>query len=114
MTVLLAAFLALQAGAPAPAAASPAVNEDIVIIGQRLTKLKARVSDRRGKLQCRVKKSSGDAGLDSAFCAIAIRCVKAKPANAGALSACMTRQKDEMMTAMAASRARDRRLQGKE
>ena len=113
MTALLAALLALQAGS-VPAPAAPAVNEDIVIIGQRLTKLKAKVStDRQGRLRCRIKRSSGDSGLDAAFCGIAQRCVEANPASAAVLEACMTHRKDEMIAALAASRARARSLQGK-
>ena len=105
--------LLLLAAQPAAAAPVPLEN-DIVVIGQRLTKLKAKVStDRQGRLRCRIKKSSGDSGLDAAFCGIAQHCVEANPASAAVLEACMTRRKDEMIAALAASRARARQLQGK-
>ncbi|MFL6846404.1 MAG: hypothetical protein ACJ8ER_16175 [Allosphingosinicella sp.] len=104
MSVLLALLLAVPAASAPPA---PDSNEDIVVIGQRLMKLKVRVSmDKQGQPQCRIKRSSGDSGLDSAFCGVARRCVAQGPSSGEELSQCMICGKDEMIAALAASRAR--------
>jgi hypothetical protein len=57
--MILAAFLMVQAAAPAPPA------DDIVVIGQRLQRdFKARVDFGKAGARCRVTKSTGDAASD--------------------------------------------------
>jgi hypothetical protein len=61
--MILAAFLMVQAAAPAPPA------DDIVVIGQRLQRdFKARVDFGKAGARCRVTKSTGDAAIDRIGC----------------------------------------------
>jgi hypothetical protein len=111
-TLAAAGALALVAAA-APGAAVPpqptAEEQEIVVLGSRLTKVKIDVSAKRGGAPaCRIKRSSGDRELDTAFCGDAAACVAERPKNGAALSACMMREKDRMIAALAALRARAR------
>lgn len=80
--------LLLLAAEPA-AAASPPEN-DIVIIGQRVRKLKFRIkSDKAGKIVCRITRSSGDSEIDSLACDTARPCVRPDIVTEAAMNACL-------------------------
>lgn len=105
----IAAMLGVLQGAVPPAYPPSAEAEEIVVIGQRVRTIRARVtSDRQGRLQCRVRRSSGMAELDRAFCEVATRCTAANPRDGAALSACVERDQRAMINAMAAARVRAR------
>jgi hypothetical protein len=86
------AALLLLAGQPAvPAsAAPPAAENDIVVIGQKVRKLKFRIRlDAAGKVVCRITRSSGDAEIDSLACAAARPCVTPDIVTEAAMTACL-------------------------
>ncbi|HEU0134809.1 MAG TPA: hypothetical protein VFR28_08295, partial [Allosphingosinicella sp.] len=60
--------LLMIAAQPAAAEIVPAEN-DIVIIGERVRKLKFRIKlDKSGQVVCRITRSSGDPEIDSLAC----------------------------------------------
>ena len=85
--LILALFL-LQAP-PQLQAAEPS-SEEIVVMGERLKRLRfsARV-DKRGRVRCRVKRSSGDAKVDTIGCQAVEDCAARNLATVRAVQACM-------------------------
>lgn len=85
------AALLLLAAQPAAAAAEPASAEnDIVVIGRRVQKIKFRLKlDKAGKVVCRITRSSGDPEIDSLACDAARPCVRRDIVTAAAMTACL-------------------------
>jgi len=71
----------LIAAAQAPVAAP--IEEEVVVIGQRVRRISYRVGkDRRtGKVACELLRGSGDALLDTRVCEMARRCTPANVTN---------------------------------
>jgi hypothetical protein len=84
--------LLLAAAQPALAAdvqPSPAEN-DIVIIGQKVRKIKFRIKlDKRGRTVCRITRSSGDPEIDRLACDTARPCVRPDIVTKAAMTACL-------------------------
>lgn len=90
---------------PAAAAAEPVSPEnDIVIIGQRVQKLKFRLkTDKSGKAVCRIKRSSGDPEIDGLACDAARACMHS--ASEAAMTACLTPRFNQIPAQLAARRS---------
>jgi hypothetical protein len=83
------AALLLVAAQPAAVEAPPPEN-DIVIIGQRVRKLKFRIkSDKAGRVACRITRSSGDSEIDRLACDTARPCVRPDIVTPAAMTACL-------------------------
>jgi hypothetical protein len=77
--LLYLASLAMLAALQADAASAPSADlPDIVVNGQRMKRIKidTRRDRRTGVQRCVVKRSSGDSGLDTAFCNAVLTCAK--------------------------------------
>jgi hypothetical protein len=99
------AALLLLAGHPAvPAAAEPpSAENDIVIIGQRVRKVKFTIkTDRAGHVVCRIKRSSGDPEIDGLACEAARGCVASRSKEA--MIACLTPRWEQIPAQIAARR----------
>jgi hypothetical protein len=85
------AVLLLVAAQPAVTAAEPASAEnDIVIIGQRVRKLKFRIKlDKAGRVVCRITRRSGDPEIDGLACDAARPCVRPDIVTKAAMNACL-------------------------
>ncbi|HEX8127339.1 MAG TPA: hypothetical protein VF548_17325 [Allosphingosinicella sp.] len=84
--------LLLVAAQPAVAgeAALPAPESDIVIIGERVRKLKFRMKlDKAGEVVCRITRSSGDVEIDRLACDTARPCVRPDIVTKAAMQACL-------------------------
>ncbi|HEX8239133.1 MAG TPA: hypothetical protein VF574_05265 [Allosphingosinicella sp.] len=98
--MLMLAALALAAP---PQASPPRVEEDIVIIGQRVRKVKFRIkSDKAGRTVCRIKRSSGDAEIDGLACEAARGCIASR--SESAMVACLTPKMNQIPEQIAARR----------
>ena len=103
MTVLLAAYLVLQAPSAAPPPSS--VTEDIVVIGQRVRKVKFRIKlDKAGRTVCRITRSSGDPEIDSFACDAARPCVRPDSVTKAAMEACLGPRWSQLPAQIAARR----------
>jgi hypothetical protein len=99
--ILLAAF----ALAGAQAASPPAADDDIVIIGRRVRKVKFTIRpDRAGRQICRIKRSSGDPEIDSLACEAARACAGAANGKKEAMLACLTPRWKQIPAQIAARR----------
>lgn len=100
---LLAALAVAGQAAPPP---TPAGDDDIVVIGERLKNLQivTRKDRRIGVRRCMIEPSSGDAILDAGICETYTACA-AQVDTATALRACMT---PPLATLVAAYRDRRR------
>lgn len=86
--MILLAALALAA---APEASPPLAENDIVVIGQRVRKVKFRIKlDKAGRTVCRIRRSSGDSEIDSLACDAARPCVRPDIVTKAAMMACLT------------------------
>jgi hypothetical protein len=84
ITALL--LLAAQRAEAAPVAA----EEDIVVTGERIRKLKFRIKlDKAGRTVCRVTRSSGDREIDGLACDTARPCVRPDIVTKAAMEACL-------------------------
>ena len=82
------AVLFLLAAQPPGADAAPTEN-DIVVVGQRVRKLRFRLkTDKAGQAVCRIRRSSGDPDIDSLGCEAARACMNS--ATQAAMVACLT------------------------
>lgn len=94
--------LLLLAAQPATADAVPLEN-DIVIIGQKVRKIKFTLkSDKAGKPVCRIKRSSGDPEIDSLACDAARACMHS--ASESVMNACLTPRFNQIPAQIAARR----------
>ena len=83
------ALLFLLAAQPPAADAAPTAENDIVVVGQRVRKLKFRLkTDKAGQPVCRIKRSSGDPDIDSLGCEAARACMNST--TEAAMVACLT------------------------
>jgi hypothetical protein len=72
-------LLTLLAATPASVGpAEPVDAEEIVVVGERLKRIKidTRRDRKTGQQQCKVRRSSGDAVLDAAVCDAVLACAK--------------------------------------
>jgi hypothetical protein len=73
-----------------PAAVPAASENDIVIIGQKVRKLKFRIKlDKAGRTVCRITRSSGDPEIDALACDAARPCVRPDIVTKTAMEACL-------------------------
>lgn len=87
---MIAALLLLAAQPAVAAEAEPAVQDDIVIIGQKIRKFKFRIKlDKRGQVVCRITRSSGDPEIDRLACDAARPCVRPDIVTKAAMEACL-------------------------
>ncbi|HEX8469059.1 MAG TPA: hypothetical protein VF620_14770 [Allosphingosinicella sp.] len=100
------AALLLVAAQPAVAAAEPASAEnDIVIIGERIRKVKFRIKlDKAGRVVCRITRSSGDSEIDGLACDTARPCVRPDIVTKAALMACLEPRWAQLAAQIAARR----------
>lgn len=72
-------------------AATPAVPEnDIVIIGRKVRKIRFRIKlDKAGEVVCRITRSSGDPEIDSLACDVARPCVRPDIVKPAAMTTCL-------------------------
>lgn len=70
MSLLLVLVLALQPTSPAAE-----VQEEILVIGQKLKAWSARVESKNGVHRCKIKKSTGDTAIDAIGCTALTECV---------------------------------------
>ncbi|HEX8626412.1 MAG TPA: hypothetical protein VF782_15220 [Allosphingosinicella sp.] len=98
--------LLLLAAQPSPAAVRPVVAEnDIVIIGQRVRKIKFRIKlEKAGKVVCRITRSSGDPEIDSLACDAARPCVRPDIVTKAAMNACLAPRWTELPAKIAERR----------
>jgi hypothetical protein len=102
MILLAALALAVPTDAASPSQA------DIVIIGQRVRKLKFRIKlDRAGRVVCRITRTSGDPEIDGLACDTARPCVRSDIVTKAAMMACLT-PRWERLAAQIAERRRIR------
>lgn len=88
-TVESALAARLQSAAAMQAQPLPAEN-DIVIIGQKVRKIKFRIKlDKAGKVVCRITRSSGDSEIDALACDTARPCVRPDIVTKAAMTACL-------------------------
>ncbi|HEX8062312.1 MAG TPA: hypothetical protein VF535_03770 [Allosphingosinicella sp.] len=88
---MIAALLLSSAQPALPAGAAPAAAEnDIVIIGEKVRKIKFRIKlDKAGQAVCRITRSSGDPELDALACDTARPCVRPDIVTKAAMEACL-------------------------
>jgi hypothetical protein len=85
--MILLAALALAA---APEASPPPPENDILIIGERVRKIKFRIKlDKAGQVACRITRSSGDPEIDRLACDAARPCVRPDIVTKAAMQACL-------------------------
>jgi hypothetical protein len=68
--------LLLSAGQGAPATSPPAVQQEIVVIAQRLRNWRARYAVRGSEMTCATTRSTGDREIDAIGCASFETCVR--------------------------------------
>lgn len=89
--MIVAATMLLFAQPAAPAVDAQA-DQEIVVIGERLKKVKMKMKrDRKTMLgTCRISRSSGDGTLDKMACDAAVACMGSKKITGPAWTACLT------------------------
>lgn len=111
---MIVALLLFAAQPAAAASAGPAPENDIVIIGQRVRKLKFRIKlDKAGRVLCRITKSSGDAEIDGLACDAARPCVRPDIVTEVAMNACLAPRWVQLPAQIAARRRGVREGSGK-
>jgi len=98
------ATLLLLAAQPAAASVQPPASEnEIVVIGRRVQKVKfALKTDKTGQAVCRIKRSSGDPDIDSLACDAARACESSTTKEA--MVACLTPRFNQIPAQVAARR----------
>lgn len=90
MLPVLIAMMVAGAEPPSAGDSARAPEEDIVVVGQRMKRI--RVDTRRdrktGVTRCTVRRSSGDTALDSSFCEAVLACAATETKKEGMI-ACM-------------------------
>ncbi|HEY0112370.1 MAG TPA: hypothetical protein VGB59_04380 [Allosphingosinicella sp.] len=86
--IIAAALLFAQPSAPA---AETQPDHEIVVIGERLRKLRFKMKRNRTTMlgSCRITRSSGDAVLDKMACDAAVACMGAKKITGATFNACL-------------------------
>ena len=86
-------ILALLLSQAEPPASVDEAEPDILVFGQRLERLRFRARvDRRGRVRCRVTRSSGDAAFDAVACEAVRDCAARRLESRPAVEACMNAQ----------------------
>jgi hypothetical protein len=99
--ILLAAFALAAGGQATP---TP-LEEDIVVIGQRVRKVKFRIKlDKAGRVVCRITRSSGAADIDRLACDAARPCVRPDIVTREAMTACLSPRWERIAEQIAARR----------
>lgn len=94
MTLTLALFLIAQI-APEPMPS----EEEIVVIGQRLSTLSVNVGhDAKGRYFCNLSESSGSASLDAKLCKTSATCVRKGASTPTEVTACINKRKSTLLT----------------
>ncbi|WAC23134.1 hypothetical protein [Blastomonas sp. SL216] len=84
--ILLAALTVMQ-----PAMAPPAPADEIVVVAERMKRIKLRLSRKKGVLKsCRVRVSSGDPVIDGYACEAIGTCMTEGAVKRGPLADCAT------------------------
>jgi hypothetical protein len=98
------AALLLASAQPAVATDSgPPTENEIVVIGQRVRKIKFTLkANKEGQAKCRIKRSSGDADIDGLACDAARACMSS--ATKEAMVACLTPRFNQIPAQVAARR----------
>lgn len=82
MLLVTLALLAAQAAEPPP--------DDILVVGRRLDTLRFEAHlDRRGRLSCRIRRSSGDGALDIMVCAAVRECAAGATRESAEMQSCI-------------------------
>lgn len=102
MIVLL---LLAQIATPVPEA-TPPVDEDIVVVGRRLSGWKGKARDTFGIKSCRTTQSTGDPEIDRIGCRVLIDCLSANKRDMFAASKAAGRDPEKRRLAMAPVNAR--------
>lgn len=70
--------LVALAASQAPPAIEPPPEEDIVVVGERIRRIRliTRTDRKTGEKTCRVRRSSGDKFFDQIFCDIVLDCAR--------------------------------------
>jgi hypothetical protein len=86
---------------PAASAVDAQADQEIVVIGQRLKKVKMKVKrDRKTMLgSCRITRSTGDAILDKMVCDAAVACMGTTKVTGAIWSTCLTPRWKEIVQA---------------
>lgn len=90
--ILIATLMAL--------AAPPvdAVEDEIVVIGQRMAALSVNVGrDPEGRYHCSLSDTTGNARLDDRLCRTATKCVRKGAASDESVKACIDKQKPKLI-----------------
>lgn len=100
--MLILSFLLLQAPATS--------TDDIVITAERLKRLRFSAQvDKRGRVQCKVKQSSGDRAFDALACPAVHDCAARNLRTAAAVQGCM---EERLKARFEALQAQDRNQTG--
>jgi hypothetical protein len=100
--MILSAALAL---ALAQEASQPSEAEDIVIVGERVRKIRFTIRrNKAGAVVCRIRRSSGDAEIDALACETAQGCLGPPGESREAYLACLTPRWKAIPATLAARR----------
>lgn len=104
--MIVSMLVLLQAVMAQPPSAVPEQEDDIVVMGRRLGRLRIDYRlDAGGQISaCRVARSSGDPGIDRIGCGALRACAAGQPVVRGVLRSCVLRSRRELLTALAAAR----------
>ena len=88
---MISTALLLLAAQPSAQAAPATADEEIVVIGERLRKVRFKMKRNRKTMvgSCRVTRTSGDAKFDALVCETAVVCMGTTKVTGAAFSACM-------------------------
>jgi hypothetical protein len=99
------AALLLFAAQPADVVEAAPLENDIVIIGRRVRKIKFRMKlDKAGRVVCRITRSSGDAEIDAFACDASRPCVRPDIVTKAAMTACLEPRWAQLPAQIAARR----------
>ena len=89
---MMAAALLLMTAQVAPPAAVPSVEQEIVVIAQRLRNVRFKMKrDRRTRVgSCRISRSSGDPAIDRLVCDAAVTCMGTAKVQGAVFYSCLT------------------------
>lgn len=87
---MLFSLLSVALMQSAPNAPHPDPHDDIVVIAERMRRIRATTHQNRrtGAIECRIRRSSGDALLDQDVCGASVACAKTETEVAG-MNTCM-------------------------
>ncbi|MDK2760870.1 MAG: hypothetical protein KYX64_05865 [Sphingopyxis sp.] len=92
MILALALMAVAQAPDPVP------TDEEIVVIAQKLSGISVYIGrDAKGRYQCDLSESSGNARLDAQLCKTSATCVKKGASNQAEVKACIDKRKSTLL-----------------